>query len=267
MSDENANLLMQAMPDRGPGRVVMTMIATIIAVTTSAATYLFGADNPGWGAGVLVFGLVLAIVFFIYFKSHVLGQQCFTANLPFEIKPEHVQDAFKHIDDLRKECQPLVTDARVRTNIFRPSDEYHVYGCACILKIDPRLESGISESEVLNIRFLPGEGHTGKAFMTAKTSYGRPDVAITKEQLANISPDLAYVMSFPIKWKMGVLGVLNVDFCCLKDKSADADKEALKTRAETIQQKVEALAEKKAMLIASCLAKGKLQPIWLLRAP
>jgi hypothetical protein len=201
MSDENANILMQAIPDRGPARTVMSMIATIVAITTSAASYLLGASHTQYGAVVLLFGLVLGVVFFVCFRTHILDEQCFNASLPFVLKTEHAQEAFDCMEKLRKECADLVPSATVRANVFRPSDEYQIYGCACVLKIDPRLELEMSDAEVQNIRFLPGQGHTGKVFVTAKRSYGPPDVAITKEQFAYIPQKLAYIMSFPLKRK------------------------------------------------------------------
>lgn len=263
MSEDNANLLMKAAPDNGPARIIIALIATVIAVSTTAATGLFGADKPIAGASCLFAGLVLGLLIFFYFKVHILGRTCFKAALPFELDIANAQEARKHLEKLQMECQKLITTAQVRANIFRPSPEFQQYGCACVLKIDPQLEAEMSHEEVQNIRFLPGQGHTGKAFMSANMSCGEPTVAITREQLANVSPNLAYIISWPLSRNSCILGVLNIDFCT-RARGTDENKKVLIEEVKTIQEKIVKLMEKAAPLITAQLAKGKLQSIWLL---
>ena len=103
-TDGPTNLLLQTMPDRGPGRTVMGLVASSVAITTTAATYLLGASHHVWGAGVLLSGLALGVVLFLYFRSYILDEQCFTANLPFELKAEHAQEAARLMNATREAC-------------------------------------------------------------------------------------------------------------------------------------------------------------------
>jgi hypothetical protein len=270
VSDETANLLMQATPDRGPARTLMSMVAAIVAVTTTAATGLFGADRAPWAAGILMFGLSLAIAFFWYFRSHIIGRRCFNAVLPFEQDPNNIQLARDQLEKLRGQCEELIKKAgptrtaKVRANVFLPSSDFQQFGCACILKMDPRLELGMSQPEIDNIRFLPGEGHTGRAFMTSSLSFGPPTVAITSEQLHHVTPSLAYIMSCPLKWRSGVLGVMNIDFCCPQADAPPEEKAALAAELDKVKTELSGLAIKAASHVAGPLGKGKFQPIWLL---
>lgn len=265
MSERPENLLLQTLPERGPGRTVMGLVATAVAITTTAATYLLGANHAVLGTIVLLLGLVAGVALFWLLKSHVLDEQCFNASLPFTLDDAHATEAREWLEKLREDCAALVPACRVRANVFRPSDRYQRYGCAYILEMDERIESQMSRGEIESIRFLPGQGHTGRAFVAARSSYGTPDVAITREQFEHIVPELAYVMSFPLHWKGGVLGVLNLDFCCETGCHDDAHKRALidgvVRRHKDIEQRVDA----RAALIATALGKGNLRNVRLLR--
>jgi len=272
MSEDNTNLLMKGAPDKGPAKIIISLIATVVGVSSTAASGLLGASEPDKAAITLLAGLLVGILIFINFKAYILGRTAFKAYLPFELDIACVQEARKHLEKLHADCQDMIPSAWVRANIFRPTRDYQPFGCACMLKIDTQLEVSMSDPEIHNIRFLPGQGHTGKAFMNANISYGAPTVAITREQLANVSPDLAYIISCPLERNSCILGVLNIDFCIqnpderrITDNSKiEQHKEALMLEVKKIQEKLINRMEKAAVPIAGQLAKGKLEPVWLL---
>jgi hypothetical protein len=265
MSENGGNPLIQTLPDRGPARIIMSLVATVVAITTTTASYLLGADEPIAGAAILMVGLVLGLAIFWVFRRYVLAEECFSAKLPFTLKEAHAAEACTYLESLRKDVAALVTDANVRANIFRPSAEDQIYGCAYVLKIDPRLTAEMSDKEVSHIKFLPLQGHTGKAFVTGRGSYGTPDVAITKEQISDLLPELAYVMSFPLRAEHGVVAVLNLDFCCINTPCTDADKGALVVKVRAKREPVEKLVQDKSKLIAAALSKGELRSVRLIR--
>lgn len=271
MPDNDAtNLLLQTMPDRWPGKTVMGLVASSVAITTTAATYLLGASHQVLGACVLLSGLALGVALFLYFRSYILDEQCFTANLPFELKAEHAQEAANLMEAARKACATELPEGiEVRANIFRPSDEYQEHGCAYVLKIDPRLASRtMSDAEVKHVRFLPGQGHTGMVFVTSRTSYGSASVRVTSEQREYMPSTLVYIMSFPLTWKGRVLGVLYIDFCSKPvDGSPPSDK-VKENFAHSVQDKeadLQKIVEEQTPQLAKWLAKGKLRPVRLLR--
>ena len=270
MPDNDAtNLLLQTMPDRGPGRTVMGLVASSVAITTTAATYLLGANHQLLGACVLLSGLALGVALFLYFRSYILDEQCFTANLPFELKAEHAQKAASLMEAARKACAAQFPDIEVRANIFRPSDEYQEYGCAYVLKIDPRLASRMmADAEVKHVRFLPGQGHTGMVFVTSRPSYGSASVRVTSEQREYMPSTLVYIMSFPLTWKGRVLGVLNIDFCSKPVDGLPPPDKVKEDFAHLVQAKeadLQKIVEEQTPQLAKWLAKGKLRPVRLLR--
>lgn len=264
MNDTVTNVLIQTLPERGPGRTVMGLVIAVFGLVTAAAGY-FAPNDPSIAGIVLLFGLLIGLFVFFTFKKQILDEQSFNATLPFELDQESAAAAHRELKRLRDDCAKLITRGRVRANIFRPSDEYQQYGCAVILKIDPRIAVDMSEPEIQSIRFLPDIGHTGRAFMRGQEDFGPPEVAITKEQLANLASELTYVMSFPISVKGAVFGVMNLDFCA--PTSSVQDKKALTTEVETKSKTDEIVKLAHAALpsVSAALSKGRLQTVRLVR--
>jgi hypothetical protein len=125
----------------------------------------------------------------------------------------------------------------IRANIFLADYGKADSRAPFVLFIPDRLRIGMNDHPDKDIRFRPGQGLTGRAFIEpdrkfAKTSETTPGhhifdevYELTDEQKRMVHPDLRWIVSFPLNVLDGVkrkpVGVLNVDG--LKHQYTDDD--------------------------------------------
>jgi hypothetical protein len=112
---------------------------------------------------------------------------------------------------IRKQ-QNIANDC-VRANVFVPDYLQTRDGWAFELFMEPRLRLQMNRPQEYAIRFAPGQGATGKAFLESRQSIvPRRDFELTDALRDNIHPDLKWIITTPIKSSSGAaLGVLNID--------------------------------------------------------
>jgi len=134
-------------------------------------------------------------------------------------------EAFKF---LKMELQAL-NDGDVRANIFLPkTSRQEGDGCAYRLVMPIKLRSNMNYPSEWDIRFLPGQGATGVAFLTGQLRTAHRKFMISDEFTKLIHPDLKSIVSIPIKTPaQKTIAVLNVDV--LKHEISDEHLKALQS--------------------------------------
>jgi hypothetical protein len=146
------------------------------------------------------------------------------------------QSKYKRILQARSQTPDVISEERVRTNVFLADTSSSSYGVVCRLYIPERLHHGMLDEKERGIRFRPSEGLTGRVFSLQEAFGGRRDsesnpwqlihlegpagpgdeaFPLTQEQTSVIAPDLRWIVSYPLKTTIAgvshTIGVLNID--------------------------------------------------------
>lgn len=241
---------------KGASEAAKILICIIICVTILVGLAIWPSANSGLNAyhvALLVVYLV-ALVFFVW-KLHV-GQRpsspySETWSMTVPIQPldptirnqllsllgSTSQKAFSRL----KQANPALQERQIRGNIFMASYKNTEDGHAYVLRIPSTLRKNMDRRDEWNIKFPPGCGAVGLAFLEHEPRIAIYDsdngweqvYELTSEQVRAIHPDLKWVIAIQIKHPVSgeVLGVLSIDGLVL-----DFDVDTLKEVAVYLAQ-------------------------------